>query len=59
MQIGEVRDPHPFEVLKEAFGTREPPNPKPARRILPRVPLTQKLLSKLLQTIDGGGSAHI
>jgi hypothetical protein len=59
MQIGEVRDPYPFEVLEEAFGTCEPSNPKPARRVMPRVPLTQKPLSKLPQTIDGGGSAHI
>jgi hypothetical protein len=40
VQVGQVRDPYPFEMLEKALGACEATNAKPARSIVPRVALT-------------------
>ena len=59
VQVGQVPDPYPFEVREKALGTCKPSNAKPARRVVPRVPLPQELLSKLPEPFNGGGSTHV
>jgi len=59
VQIRQMGDPHPFEVLEKALGPREPANAKSARGIMPRVSLSKKLLSKVSETLDACGSAHV
>jgi hypothetical protein len=59
VQVGQVRDPNPFEMLEKTLRTCKPTDAKPARGIVPRVSLTQKRLSKLPEPLDGGGSAHV
>jgi hypothetical protein len=59
MQVCQMRNPDPFEVLEKALRTRKPTDAKPARAIVPRVALAQQLLSKLPKPFDGCRSAHI
>jgi hypothetical protein len=54
-----MRNPYSLEMLEKALRAGEPTDAKPTRCIVPRVPLAQKLLSKLPKSFDGGGSTHI
>ena len=47
VQVGEVRDPDPFEMLEKALRSSESTYAKPARAIVPWVAFAQQLLSKL------------
>jgi hypothetical protein len=59
VQVRQMRDPDAFEVLEKTLRTRKATDAKPARSVLPRVTLPQKLLSKLSQSFDTRGSSHV